>query len=427
MSRRSSGAVTVFEDEKKSPDLSRNDVRLVPWSVQPPSKTAIFHVDYHIGDTAVLCVLPVKASTRGKADGSFVHVTSRKLRRDAITEYLKMQMLSKTIAIHLAQKTIQSRETGIEDAIPIDQLVFFESDKSYLQGLSDGVKTSFKLKTTVTTVKTSEDKKSGVPIYCSLDFNGLKELSATGPDNVEYWKKLQILLRKVTETSISNSTDKTTRFCLGTGSLLREASKTTDSSTTKFNDKKVTLREASKVNVLFRTMLKLDPNDRKIHVETDLVPGVKGGTLLSELMISVFGLAMVDQDNEKLLAKAKAMIIGLRVIRTYSRMSEATSRTKAAATGLSHENGPISNSPDSKSRALTDITTSTKSAAAGTNKQISRKTTEEYFDDFPASTIVDVKRASEIPDFWKDGVRYSTVKYLKTCKLYTFSSRNIRQ
>lgn len=415
MSRRSSNKQKpVSGDENNTPEFSSEqlDNRRVPWHIQPPSKNAICHVDYRLGDAAVLCVIPILVGIKGGANDKLFSVPSRKLRREAITEFLTRHALSKNIAFHLAQKIIEGGDNSEEKTYPMDQLILFESDKSNLSKLSGG---THKLETTFMTVKGVNDRIHE-SIYCSIDFDRLQEMTATDPKTTEYWRKLQILLRKFTQTATSSPTDKATVFCTRTGSLLREAPKLT-SSTIKSKDSKNAPGEAPKFNTLFRTTLKLDPNDRKIRVETDIVPGVKGGTNLADLILGVFGFAIVDPGNPILLAKAKAMLVGLNVIRTYSRQTEPTSTTKAAATGLSHESGTISKSPESKARPLADNTTSTNNTVTGTPKRSTGKAAKKNSKDFPASIIIDLKQAGEVPDFWKDNVRYAVAKYFKVCKL----------
>ncbi|KAE8831403.1 hypothetical protein PTNB73_09056 [Pyrenophora teres f. teres] len=395
----------------------RLDNRPVPWDVQPPSKTAICHVDYRLGDSAALCVVPIQVSIKDEATDNPIPVTSRKLRCEAITELLNRLAPGKNIAHHLSHTTIKAGGKGEEKASPIEQLILFGSDKT---DLLKALRGTYELNTTVMTIRKANGEMSAKPIYCNLISDGLKELAATDVDSTEYWRKLQIILRKSTQMATSSLTNKTAGFCTRTGSLLSYASnKSNDSKnalkepSTKSDDE-VTLREAPILNVLFRTTLKLDPNDRKIRAETDIVSGVRGGTNLSALILSTFGFAIVDSSNSSVLAKAKAMLVGLSVTRTYGRQSEPTPGPKAAATGMSHENGPISNSPPAKIRgALSDITTSTNNAAAQLSRPGVGNTTQKNPNSFPASTVIELKRAGDIPEFWKGNVRYSVAKYLK--------------
>ncbi|KAI0569695.1 hypothetical protein TUN199_11470 [Pyrenophora tritici-repentis] len=125
-------------DENNVPEFigKRLDNRPVSWEVQPPSKTAICHVDYRLGDSAVLCVVPIQVCTKDETTGKLVPVTSRKLRRDAITEYLNRLASNKNIALHLAQKTIKAEGDSDEETFPDDQLILFGSDKTDLLKVS---------------------------------------------------------------------------------------------------------------------------------------------------------------------------------------------------------------------------------------------------------------------------------------------------
>ncbi|KAF7445318.1 hypothetical protein A1F99_103040 [Pyrenophora tritici-repentis] len=275
------------------------------------------------------------------------------------------------------------------------------------------------MSSSITTIRKANGEKSDKPIYCSLNAAALKELTATNADTTEYWQKLQVILRKSTQTASFGLTDKTAQFCTRTGSLLSDASsKSIDSKSAikevaTHPDGKATLREAPILNYLFRTTLKLDPNDRKMRAETDLVAGMRGGTNLSALVLSTFGFTIVDSSNPNVLDKTKAMLVGLSVTRTYGRQTNSTQDPKVAANGMSHENGSISTSPPAKTRVLSDITRATNNAAARLFGLGFGNTTQQNPNCFSASIVIDLKRSSEVPDFWKGNVRYSVAKYLK--------------
>lgn len=82
-------------DEKNVPNIEP-----VPWIVQPPSKTAICHVDYPLGDTAELYVVPITVSRQNKTEQSNP-IISQKLRRKAITEYLTLHNLHDRCVLQL--------------------------------------------------------------------------------------------------------------------------------------------------------------------------------------------------------------------------------------------------------------------------------------------------------------------------------------
>jgi hypothetical protein len=102
-----------------------------------------------------------------------------------------------------------------------------------------------------------------------------------------------------------------------TGSLLQEAvSKKTVKAAphTRMADAKITLRGDSKLNLLFRTVHKLDPSHHKLRVEMDLVAGVKDDTVVSDLAHNMFGRFISDSTNDQYLRQLRTALIGLNVV-----------------------------------------------------------------------------------------------------------------
>ncbi|RMZ68815.1 hypothetical protein GMOD_00002676 [Pyrenophora seminiperda CCB06] len=317
---------------------------------------------------------------------------SARIRRDAITTCL--QGLSVDAFFQLSQKPAPRSVENEEATIPNDHLIYFASDHNRLH-----TRPNEDIPAYIVAAINEKDRLTRQPIWCSRDLGKQYTLDSQGTNKSEYWKKVQLLVRQFIQTASVGSSFDTHVSCTRTGVLLREADKKKHSAY-KFDDGRVTLLETSKVIVLFRTIVKLDPNGRKIHVETDLVPGVNGGILVSELMASAFGLSIVDSDNHDRVAKARAMLVGLRVVRTYPRAKGPGSASNAAATGLSHEKGPITISPNSRP-PLSDITLTVHNERGVATKQGSRK--QHSSEEFPDSIIVDVKPAAEVPNFRIDG------------------------
>jgi hypothetical protein len=78
-----------------------------------------------------------------------------------------------------------------------------------------------------------------------------------------------------------------------------------------------TVQNVHKVEVLIRTRAKLDPNQRKLHLELDLVPGVKRSVSLTEVVLGVFGRALLGQGIHHHMSTIRRMLIGYRVLRDY--------------------------------------------------------------------------------------------------------------
>jgi hypothetical protein len=71
------------------------------------------------------------------------------------------------------------------------------------------------------------------------------------------------------------------------------------------------------VDVLAQTRFKLDSVREKVHLEIGLVPGVRESTLLHEVVLSIFGRAVLRPDIQQSLLKAmRGTLIGLEVSRS---------------------------------------------------------------------------------------------------------------
>ena len=187
----------------------------------------------------------------------------------------------------------------------------------------------------------------------------------------------------------SDSSDHATVSCSRTGSLLQEITigsneKIVDQSR---SSKEQTTTRAALLKTLLRTTLKLDPDQRKLRAEIDLVPGVKGGTALSALAIRSLGPVPPNLSNDCFLRNLKTLLVGLTVIRTYRPVSDPIPEKSIQITGTAHTHGPMASSPKSN---FTDAMPSS----------------------FPESIIVDLKPASRVPNLWKNNQRYTVLRYL---------------
>jgi len=390
----------------------------VPWIVQPPSKTAICHVDYPLGDTAELYVIPITISRQNTTSKQISPIISQKLRRKAITEYLTKYDLHNRCALQLwARKSVDTQGNADGVVWPIDELVFFESDRRSVERLQ--IEPKHALKNTFATVKVSAGTAIQDAIYCELDFANAETLSPKGTDCTGYWKKVELLVRKFGPTISSNDDSRATGFEMGT--LLQEAIKRTnekEATPARFPNFQTTINRAEQLKVLFRTTLKLDPDHRKLRAEVDLVPGIKGGVGLSSLVASTFGPGPLDMSDARLSRNVKAMLVGITVARIYKPIPQPALEPSVPATGFSHGSGNMANSPRSKGGRTTlgPLSTSEENSRANKVGFGSSSTAEPSTSSFPESVILDLKPASQVPAFWKDDERQTVVQYLSKSK-----------
>ncbi|KAI4606158.1 hypothetical protein J4E83_010179 [Alternaria metachromatica] len=400
-----------LSDEKNVPNIEP-----VPWIVQPPSKTAICHVDYPLGDTAELYVVPITVSRQNKTEQSNP-IISQKLRRKAITEYLTLHNLHDRCALKLwAQKKVTVQENADNLVWPIDELVFFAFDQVRVDSLPDEAKQGTILKNTLATIKASDGTPRNEAIHCALDFAQGKKLSAEGTDCTGYWKNVELLVRKFGPTMPSKDDSRATGFKMGT--LLQEAIKRThekEATPARFPNFQTTIKGAEQLKILFRTTLKLDPDHRKLRAEVDLVPGIKGATDLHDLIARTFGPGSLDVGNTQLFQNVRTMLIGLAVVRKYEPGSQPGSSSLGQATGMSHDSGSMEYSPSSKGKraALSPMSTSQRNSRATTRVGLGGSSNAERpTPSFPESVIVDLQPVSRVPAFWKDGERWTVTQYL---------------
>ncbi|KAF1831649.1 hypothetical protein BDW02DRAFT_606010 [Decorospora gaudefroyi] len=383
----------------------------VHWTVQPPSKTAICHVDYKLGASANLCVIPIKITNKPTGNEPVTYFKSRRLRHNAIAEYLTIHELDHCVSVRLwAHKIVTDNNNADEDISPIDHLILFEADRARIRALTKDKTTDYVLKKTFATSKTSDGKSNALPLACSLDL-GKQSILISNTNSTEYWKTLEILMRKLIVSGTLPKSKSGAIFRTKAGELLQDApkpSKTSGPCTAMKS--RITGKENSRVNVLFRTTAKLDPPQRKLRVEIDLVPGVKGDINLSELMLSVFGRSIVDLGNHNHLKEAKSLFIGLNVSRTYERLSNNPT-TKAALTGSAHSIGNSALSPPSQKVITTVIVVSQTNQKETNSKK--NKSSSDLPGAFPDSTVVDLKPAGEVSGFMNNDKKCSVAKYFR--------------
>lgn len=226
-------------------------------------------------------------------------------------------------------------------------------------------------------------------IHCQLDFGQGETLSASGSERSEYWRKIELLIRKFGPDMSSDSSDHATVSYSRTGALLQEI---TTGGEEKIVDKsrssnEQTTTRAAPLKTLLRTAFKLDPDQGKLHAEIDFVPGVKGSTALSALILRKLGPVPPNLSNDRFLRNLKTLLVGLTVIRTYKPVSSSILEKSVQITGTSHTHGPMASSPKSISTAMMSSS-------------------------FPESIIVDPEPASRVPNFWKNNKRYTVTRYL---------------
>ncbi|KNG50855.1 hypothetical protein TW65_01833 [Stemphylium lycopersici] len=394
------------------------------WPIEPPSKTSICHVDYELGSSvANLAVVPIRITTTHETKDVQIPILSPNLRRKAITEYLTERGLEQRVAFQLgAHKNVTSQIEDDADVQPINHLVFFESDSKCLKKLKNDSITHNTLSETVKVTKTAGGTVAQSRVRCSLALDQLENLPAQETKIIDYWKMINLLLLSRTKSTVPGMGLKPNVSITRTGSLLQEAisvSKKTGEAAqhTCMADAKITVRGDSAVNILFRTVLKLDPSHHKLRVETDLVAGVKGDTVVSDLAQNMFGRFISGSTNDQYLRQLRTALIGLDVVRTYAPSQESKLATETMTSGRSFSEGKAAITPPrkiKKNKPFSTLSDAQKNARASATKSKPDNNPQKIAQKFSDSIIVDLKPAGDVPRFWKNGVSYSVVKYLRT-------------
>ena len=343
-------------------------------------------------------------------------------------------------------------EAAVIDEAPIDHLLLLKLPNETLDQMSAKIEERRKRRFRGATKKViigSDGTRSNEEVHCITDseaitFDGLNQVTIE-----DYWKKLNILLQAfVRNTSIEKATATKSDGILIPVSSLKSSSRdpgfgrvtetapvpSTDSAPAVADISSIKstshIQDAMKVDRFLRTLVKLDPNRKKLHLELDLVPGVNAKTSLADIVTSVFGRAIQGQSVHHHLPTIRAMLIGLEVNRNY---------TPPTANGLG-DTGEVQSS-----NLITNAfpQSSPKSGSGASSRKVSRPLGELSLSDvnmkrsstaMNANTghaqqndaarscryvVSDIQLAGDVPDFvWKDGKRYSVAKYFRESKRY---------
>jgi hypothetical protein len=187
----------------------------------------------------------------------------------------------------------------------------------------------------------------------------------------------------------------------------------------------LTIREADKVDVLLRVKFKLDPCQRLLHFELDLVPGVQKGLKVSQAVLSIFGCALLGPGLLRHMPAVRSVLIGLVVSRISkepgqervmaSQNAQLTAGMKRAAQGKLDLNlGGLRGSPPS--------TTTSQSKGKGKGRStltIDSTHSPDILIDNSEIVIQDIRLARDVPHFEKGGAPFSVSRYFKDSEFMT--------
>ena len=443
--------MTTMATTATSPD---NDPSIsIPWNVQPPSPSAICRIDYPITETPEIFVIPIKILSGGRKPPTAKPVNSQRLRKVAISEYVKkaFKQYEHRYAVQFRAEAAIVDEAGLQEA-PVDHLLLLKLPSETRDQMSAKIQEQRKGRVRIQTKKVvveTNGTRSNEEIKCIIDAEALVLDGLDHNTAADYWKKLDILLQafvrnttfeKATTTKskgilIPISSSKTFSRYPGPGDVTETPPVTsTESAPAVANIASIKsashIQDAIKVDGFLRTLVKLDPNLKKLHLELDLVPGVKANTSLADIVTSVFGRAIQGPSVHHHLPTIRAMLIGLEVDRNY---------TPPAANGL-EDTGEVQSSnlnnnafPQSSPRSGSGASSRKASKPLGelNSSDVNMKrsptamtanTGHVQHDDAARScryVVSDIQLAGDVPDFvWKDGKRYSVAKYFRESKRY---------
>jgi hypothetical protein len=240
------------------------------------------------------------------------------------------------------------------------------------------------------------------------------------PQAKEYPSGLQplTLMRKLimSGTFPGGTEDKPTMFRTDAGEVLQAAVKQNKKAS--YNELKgqIKMEEPPKTNVLFRTTAKLEPCQQKLRVEIGLVPGVRGESSASKLMLNSFSRTIMESAAQHL-GEAKALLVRHKISRTYKPLSnESMSKTKAVESSHSERN--VARSPPPK-RVFADI------SAFQTKVQVRNANSTAFTKGlpitFPNTITTDVKPAADVAHLLIDGKVRSVSQCVAKSKFKTRS------
>jgi len=378
------------------------------WMVKPPSKTVLFTAEYPLVHTPEIYVLEVEVTsgpTRFSKPQEFVE--SQRLRRAAIEDWARLWLSEFTTTFGI--KFRFGTPTG---GNPIDHIALLlppTLDVSTGSSFATFVKRAtakplgFMVYEVDKTVRNDIGELEGHEITCAVKSSytltaNKKSEHYTIELESEYWKKLDLILRQqVTKTNLLEGTRNRS------GEILLEAvlepppsdpASTTSSSptTAEFSStvttsppptsltsmtRDPTLGGSKEISVLVRAKgrLELRGTTRAFKFELDLVPGIRKGKNVAQVVDNVYEHSFTDE--------IRAMLVGLEVIKNY--------HLPDAQEAVSDEASENSSNP------------------------------HENVDSVQIFTIRDVRMPAKMPaedqKFSKDGTEYTVTDYFQNSKI----------
>jgi hypothetical protein len=381
-------------------DLQNGKVSRMPdsapprWNVEAPSANAICTINYSLTQLYSIYVIPIDVLSRNATSNKSTHVKSRKLRHKSIPELIEGKLPNSSCDFtHAIQFWAESR--SIEH--PIDHLIIqFRTTTKLLEhtsaitSIGNDFPADFQAKRTVMSVRDVEGALVEELVMCKvhkgMTFQPGKHLSPSQNSEV-YWKKFGAILRmRLHQISCYGMTNTS------------ESSK----SLREIPSKVIRTLFPPNVAAYTQTKLKLNPFQKKVHLEFDLLPGVKEFTLLHDLVLGIYGLSILRPDLQHgLLKDIRGLLTGLAVSRNYiipqfsSAGANGNRETKAGH--LNHRGFPSQSSPP-------------KTDKVPLLGQVDLATLAEQ-DKSCDSIIEDVEPISSVASFLYKGQHYSVAKY----------------
>ncbi|KAG9188949.1 hypothetical protein G6011_05817 [Alternaria panax] len=366
-------------------------------------------------------------------------VNSQRLRKAAIEEYVK-KLFPDHWNRYAVEFWVEANGAGPE-RFPVDHLLLLKLPNETRDQFSveieekRGRRVPLSIEKVVINVDGTRETKK---VHCIHKLSKVLHLDTPDPETAsDYWRKLNIVLQAfIRDARLEKAhTTKNKGVLLPISPLGFSPSSTviapivvTKSLPAGTNTASIHsaghIQDATKVEIFLRTLAKLDPNQRKLHLELDLVPGVNENTSLADIVTSVFGRAIQGQDIHHHLPSIRAILTGLEVRRAYTpstiglddRSSEVQPENLVSGlipqSSLRARNKAISRKPKQILGVLSSSQLNTKTAYGlmdPSSSQASSQNGPQLYEN-----IQDIQLARDVPDFiWKDGKRYSVAKYFK--------------
>jgi hypothetical protein len=283
------------------------------------SKTAVAAVHFPFTTLPNVYVIPIQVTT--KKDNIRHPVENQRLRLEAIDEFvsrhLKLIAPSHGVQLRVKKENTEPSKFGSEHDVtadnitPTDRIVFLSraSSQVILAKMVDQVRA--KQPHSMDVLKYI-DATTEEHVQCSIGKVRTWSADVQGED---YWKKLKMVLRIMVKRNREDHSahydypndvlveavaeDEQSAFHISVEPHLSNIvnptliEKKASRAASRESGKKLILflKDAPKIQILFRIQITLNsaPEDRKLSFEIDIVPGVRGGTNLADLALSVFG------------------------------------------------------------------------------------------------------------------------------------------